>query len=358
MIVLFAILAIGAVLLLDRLVAEIDEIKATTTTYLEHLHDLGGYISDLERLLYGAQSPAPIHTQLDGLAAALRDSIEPLERDDLPWPPDSPAPGILDRIVAAVPAFADRVEALSLATQPSSFAAARDQVLSSHLPLQSNVLDLTRLARAHAADAQTAITSRFRWVVLGVALASILVVNVSILVVLRTVGMVLKPMEEIIDATTVWGREQFDHRITLDQPDEFGQLARALNRMADRLAVNELRRIETMQQTARMLNHELNNALAIIGLQVQLLDRSRNASPELKDRLDRIRACLDRMTRTVDSLKQVRRIVLTDYVPGEKMLDLPRSISEVAAEEDELPHVEAPVVTTTSVPAAQRSEPS
>jgi hypothetical protein len=31
------------------------------------------------------------------------------------------------------------------------------------------------------------------------------------------------------------------------------------------------------------------------------------------------------MTRSVDSLKRVRRIVLTDYVGGVKMLDLERS---------------------------------
>lgn len=346
MIVLFAVLAIGAVLLLDRLVGEIDDIKATSTTYISHLHDLGGLVTDVERTLYPSAAAPLDRAQFVQIVAALRSSIEPLQRDDLPWPAESEAPAMIERILAALPTFADKVQALDPDAEPATFGAARDQVLRSHIELQTDVLDLTRLARAFASDAQTALTSRFRWVVLGVAIASILVVNISILVVLRTVGLVLRPMEEIIDATTIWSRERFDHRIMLDQPDEFGQLARALNRMADRLEVTETRKIETLQQTARMLNHELNNALAIISLQVQLLDRARDASPELKDRLDRIRACLARMTHTVDLLKQVRRIVLIDYVPGEKMLDLPRSTSEVAESDDPAEPAQVTMVAT------------
>lgn len=359
MIVLFAVLAIGAVLLLDRIVGEIDEIKATSTTYIAHLHDLGGRISAVESALYASDSDSPSQEELKRLAGDLRSSLDPLQADALNWPEGSEAPAILTRILASLPGFADRIDALALTNGPGTYYTARDEVLRSHIALQTDVLDLTRLARAFASDSQTAMTNRFRWVVLGVAIASILVVNISILVVLRTVGLVLRPMEEIVDATTVWSGERFDHRIALDQPDEFGQLARALNQMADRLEVNETRKIETLQQTARMLNHELNNALAIISLQVQLLDRSRNASPELKDRLDRIRACLARMTNTVDSLKQVRRIVLTDYVPGEKMLDLPRSISE-AADSDEGPReAEIAVVSTlSSTPTRQGSEHS
>jgi len=354
MIVLFAVLAIGAVLLLDRLVGEIDKVKATSTTYISHLHDLGGLVTDVERSLYPSDAAPPDRAQFVQLAAAMRSSIEPLQRDDLPWPTDSGAPAMIGSILVALPAFADKVEALDPDAEPATFGAARDQALRSHIELQTDVLNLTRLARAFASDAQTAMTSRFRWVVLGVAIASILVVNISILVVLRTVGLVLRPMEEIVDATTIWSRERFDHRITLDQPDEFGQLARALNRMADRLEANETRKIETLQQTARMLNHELNNALAIIGLQVQLLDRARDASPELKDRLDRIRACLARMTNTVDLLKQVRRIVLIDYVPGEKMLDLPRSTSEDATFDNSPDHGEISVVVTSKPAGSAR----
>ncbi len=346
MIVLFAILAIGAVLLLDRLVGEIDAVKATSTAYISHLHDLGGQVTDVERALYPTDAAPLDRVQFTRLAAALRASIEPLRNNSLPWTEGSDAPATIERILATLPGFADKVEAITRVSEPGALSTARDEVLRSHISLQTDVLNLTRLARAFASDAQTAMTSRFRWIVLGVAIASILVVNISILVVLRTVGLVLRPMEEIVDATSIWSRERFDHRITLDQPDEFGQLARALNRMADRLEVNEQRKIETLQQTARMLNHELNNALAIISLQVQLLDRAHDASAELKDRLGRIRACLARMTNTVDLLKQVRRIVLTDYTPGEKMLDLPRSTSANAAPDEAPVSAEITVVPT------------
>ena len=33
------------------------------------------------------------------------------------------------------------------------------------------------------------------------------------------------------------------------------------------------------------------------------------------------------IARTIASLREVRRIVLTDYMPGQKMIDLPRSVA-------------------------------
>jgi hypothetical protein len=39
------------------------------------------------------------------------------------------------------------------------------------------------------------------------------------------------------------------------------------------------------------------------------------------------------MTQTIQSLKNVRRIVLTEYSPGTKMLDLQRSVEEDEGEE-------------------------
>jgi len=44
-----------------------------------------------------------------------------------------------------------------------------------------------------------------------------------------------------------------------------------------------------------------------------------------------IRESLARMTATLERLKHVRRIVLTDYAEGTKMLDLEKSAAEEAA---------------------------
>jgi pyruvate-formate lyase-activating enzyme len=48
--------------------------------------------------------------------------------------------------------------------------------------------------------------------------------------------------------------------------------------------------------------------------------------------LREIHESLSRMTRTVQALKNVRRIVLTDYVAGVKMLDLEQSAKEEPAD--------------------------
>jgi signal transduction histidine kinase len=86
--------------------------------------------------------------------------------------------------------------------------------------------------------------------------------------------------------------------------------------------------METLRQLGVTLNHDLNNALAIIELQLGLMARRAGGDPTLRDHLGQIRRCLGRMTDTVASLKHIRRIVLTDYIPGQKMLDLARSIAD------------------------------
>jgi hypothetical protein len=72
----------------------------------------------------------------------------------------------------------------------------------------------------------------------------------------------------------------------------------------------------------------LNNASSIINMRLKLLSKQAVNCPGLGDCLGQIDQSLRRMTDTVEALKNVRRIVLTDYVPGTKMLDLKRSVSE------------------------------
>jgi signal transduction histidine kinase len=76
------------------------------------------------------------------------------------------------------------------------------------------------------------------------------------------------------------------------------------------------------------LNHELNNAMAIIELQLELLGRSARGAAAQEKYLRQIRECLERMTRTLQSLQRIRRIVLMDYAAGVKMLDLQRSVEQ------------------------------
>ncbi len=184
------------------------------------------------------------------------------------------------------------------------------------------------IVREHALQEQEAALLWFRWLVLGLAMIFLLVINVSVMVLMRIAGMILRPVDKLVEATRQLAGEHFEYRVQVDQHDEFDELARAYNTLAESMQANEHRKIEVLGQVAVAMNHELNNAATIIDLQLHLLARQAHGNPALEKCLRQIHESLDRMTRTVQSLKNVRRIVLTDYNSGMKMLDLQRSIQE------------------------------
>jgi len=183
-------------------------------------------------------------------------------------------------------------------------------------------LDTDAVSLVHQINA---LTLHFRNIVVLLAVAFLLVINISIIVVLRISSLILKPVEQLQRATRELGQEHFDYRVKIEQNDEFQELASAYNKLAEDLQVSEARKMEVLSQTAVMINHELNNAMAVIQLQLQRLGRDPAISPETTAKLRDIEQSLQKMTKTVQSLKNVRRIVLTDYVPGLKMLDLEKS---------------------------------
>jgi signal transduction histidine kinase len=185
---------------------------------------------------------------------------------------------------------------------------------------------LDNLDHAATAPQVAAVAHDFRWVVLGFAVAFLAIINISVLVMLRIAGLILRPVDKLLAATHSLGQERFDTRIELDgNGGEFDELARAYNSLTERLESNERRRMETLQQVAVAVNHELNNCVATIELQLRLAGRYAPECPGLDKSLRQINQSLQRITSAVQSLKNVRRIVLTDYLPGTKMLDLQRS---------------------------------
>ncbi len=131
-------------------------------------------------------------------------------------------------------------------------------------------------------------------------------------------------MRDLVDASRHLAREEFSYRVDLKGRDEFDELANAFNELAAQLQEADRRRMETLRQVARAVNHELNNALSILELQLEMIER-RPGSGVATSQLHQIRETLQRMTGTVRALGNVRRIVLTDYLPGTQMLDLQRS---------------------------------
>lgn len=184
---------------------------------------------------------------------------------------------------------------------------------------------LGKMSAAHDWPTHAMLAARFKWLVLGLSVSFLVVINASAVILFRAAGMILQPVDRLVVASRELAAEHFDHRIPLDRKDEFGELAQAYNNLAAQLEANESKRLETLGMVARTLNHELNNAMGIIELQIQLLARSANQREPFEKFLRRISESLNRMSGTVESLKHVKRIVLTDYLAGTKMLDLQKS---------------------------------
>lgn len=183
---------------------------------------------------------------------------------------------------------------------------------------------------AHAHGELVALTTRFRWLVLALAVVFIFVINFTVIALLRMTGLVLRPLERLLEATRHLAHERFDYRVDVKQDDEFGELGRAYDQMASQLETNEQRKLEMLGQVALALNHELNNSAAIIEMQLKLLGRQTEGNSAAERYARQIHDSLLRMTRSVELLKHVRRIVLTDYVAGVKMLDLEKSAVDPA----------------------------
>jgi nitrogen fixation/metabolism regulation signal transduction histidine kinase len=203
------------------------------------------------------------------------------------------------------------------------------------LLLQGVLRDLDRIQHDSAGISGSVeeVARHFRWVVLGLGITFLVVINVSVVVLIRMATAILRPVDKLVLATRELSHEHFNHRVTLEEHDEFDELASAYNRLAEHLQQTEQRRIEVLGQVALALNHELNNAMGTIQLQLDLLSRRAGANPLIERRLHTIQNGMARMKETVQSLKSARRIVLTDYAPGVKMLDLAQSLREGRDEE-------------------------
>ena len=170
-----------------------------------------------------------------------------------------------------------------------------------------------------------AMVSSIRRIVIGLAAVFVVVINLSVVLLLRHGRMILRPVDKLIDSTRALAEGRYDYRVRVEQNDEFDELARAYNALAERLQAEDRRQLETLGQVALAMNHEINNAIAIIELQLRLLARQSPGGAQQEQYLREIHQSLGRMTQAVAALKSVRRIVLTDYLPGVKMLDLERS---------------------------------
>lgn len=306
---LLLVLALAALASLHGVLSRLDQ-TTRDSRLIEELHELHEQVSEVEVALY-SRTVDP-----DALAAQVRTLADQVQivADD---------PDLHDRVLL----LERHIQGAAADGNPEEAAAHRAMALRIAAGVRAKVLQVIHFAQDRLKDDQDKVTRAFRWMVVGIALGFLVVLNASMLLMMRAASMVLRPVERLIEAHRELGAEHFEHRVEVDRRDEFGELTEAFNRLASQLQENEQRKMQFLGQVALTLNHELNNAVSIIDLQLSLLRRQKG-SAEFEGRLTEIQKGLQRMTRVVQGLMHVRRIVLTDYVAGVKMLDLERSMQE------------------------------
>lgn len=327
LVLIFAGLAALTTWLLQGVLYELDSLTTDAAEITVGVGKLSSSVTASEVELYTAQlGRSQCIDRLIESVERVEKALEQLGTHDVVSVPDGEASEVYRRIQRHFPSFKQELSSLGTSHDRELAAVHYQKILGISMLLRNDLLELGAITQAHVRNKQLEVTRKFRWIVFGVSLASLLVINISVILLLRITGMVLRPVEKLVAASRELGMERFDHRVELNQRDEFDELAQAYNHLAEQLQDNERRKIETLHQVARTMNHELNNAATIIELQLQLADRRSGPDDTLHQHLHQIRESLRRMTGTVESLKQIRRVVLTDYVTGEKMLDLEKSI--------------------------------
>ncbi|MGN6369232.1 MAG: HAMP domain-containing protein [Phycisphaerae bacterium] len=330
---LLVAVSIASVFLLQVVLGEMDHATNQDGAILGTANDMTETITAVEIELREVQLGHARHLDvlLDRIAA-LRDQTDRFGRQYAGVIPE--ARDNYQSLLQALETFQHHVAMLATAESESLVRAHTAEAISASIALRQEILAIASLMRRHTTDEERAAVLHFRWIVLSIAMGFLLVINISFFVLYRMTTMVVAPVENLVDASRRLSREEFDYRLEVPGAggaarDEFHELAAAFNQLAERLQANEKRKLETLAQAAITLNHELNNASAIIKLQLQLLRRQNTGNPAFERALCQISESLERMTRTVESLKRVRRIVLTDYTADTKMLDLEKSTTDI-----------------------------
>jgi signal transduction histidine kinase len=100
-----------------------------------------------------------------------------------------------------------------------------------------------------------------------------------------------RPIQQMRDFAVALGRGELGTRLTIARPDELGELADELNRMAERLAALEHERRSFLANAS----HELRTPVSNLHVTLQALDDGAGEDPELRARF--LRTAVDETTR-------------------------------------------------------------
>lgn len=300
-----------AIYLLQSTIAEVRRVNSSAIAATRGVLTIGQCVAQIENQRSGLPT---LSTDQRNPEVSLSQALEGLAEHAAVRRAGSSAAESFEALRRLIPTF----------LSPSEHPAAEERAM--HAELQAAQHTLAGALQEYTAKEQEAFGRRFRGLVLGLTLAALVMSNVAVLVLFRTARMVLNPVAELVRGSRELAAEHFDHRVLLRQDDEFGELAHAYNQLAGELQENEERKAEAIRQLAVTLNHDLNNAIATIEMQLRLVDRRSGHDQILAKYCRDMQEMLTRMGQTIASLKNVRRVVLTDYMQGQKMVDLERSV--------------------------------
>jgi signal transduction histidine kinase len=131
-----------------------------------------------------------------------------------------------------------------------------------------------------------------------------------------------------IQFLVAWSLEPEDWRITVPIYVAYGAIAISVGWLSEQLHLFYDRaiqgeRVAVVGQVAVAIRHEVNNALAAIIAEGQLLEQDgRLTHPEDKQSLENIIAMARRVNDSMEKLATVSHAPATDYAAGVKMIDL------------------------------------
>lgn len=352
--------AVVSIALLQSLLADFDAAAARAERVLTDVQNLGDAFAALEHATREpGESEATVPAEL--LAERHASFGAAIEQVRAQGRTDSTGQAQLLAKLQADGAVYHGLATARMTVDPES----RTRLASLGHEIHDGINELARASRAELDAERAGLSHRLRLLIVVLAVAALLMTNIAIVVLVRTANIILRPVGELIEGSRELAHEHFTHRIRIAQRDEFDELATAYNALADQLAANEQRKVVALRQLAVTLNHELNNIISIIEMQLSLVDRRAGGSaassdPAVAGYLSSIRGNLEHMAKTIASIRDVRRVVLTDYMPGERMLDLPRSIepdpaSGLGTSRDAQPGSCAPVHTLGRVDPTSRT---
>jgi signal transduction histidine kinase len=130
-----------------------------------------------------------------------------------------------------------------------------------------------------------------------------------------------------IQFLVAWNLEPEDWRVTLPIYVAYGAIAISVGWLSEQLHLFYERAIEgervaVVSQVAVAIRHEVNNALATIMAEAQLLQHDEESAEERHSSARHILDMARRVRDSMDRLATLTRAPVTDYVPGVKMIDL------------------------------------